>query len=134
MKRLFVDTSGWMACADEDDPFYPSACRIRDRWLEKGGLLLTSDYVADETLTLLRVRMGLAVAQTWWRQVEGSSRLRWESVDAARAEQARSIFFGYQDKNFSFTDCTSFVIMRELRIPHVLSADVHFEQMGFTRP
>ena len=50
MRLLFVDTAGWMAMADESDPLHRASVRIRDGHLEKGGLLVTSDYVMDETL------------------------------------------------------------------------------------
>lgn len=121
-----------MACADEADPLHREAAAARDAWLEKGGILVTTDYVADETLTLLRVRLGLDAAEAWWHQVEGSSRVRWEFIDLARAEKARAFFFRYRDKPFSFTDCTSFAVMRELRIREVLTTDRHFAQAGFT--
>jgi predicted nucleic acid-binding protein len=48
-----------------------------------------------------------------------------------RAEKARALFFRHRDKDHSFTDCTSFVVMRELRLREVLSTDHHFRQMGF---
>jgi uncharacterized protein len=128
---LFVDTAGWMALVDAADPNHERASAARDRWLEGGGLLLSSDYVMDETLTLLRVRMGLEVAERWWQQAEASSRLRWEWVDSGRAERARTWFFRWDDKDFSFTDCTSFVIMKELRIKRALTLDRHFSQAGF---
>lgn len=131
MKGLFVDTAGWMACADAADPSHAKACNARDAWLEQGGVLVTTDYVADETLTLLRLRIGLATAETWWRQVDGSSRLRWEHITPARADKARALFFRYQDKDFSFTDCTSFVVMRELKLREALTTDHHFAQFGF---
>ncbi len=131
MKGLFVDTSGWMACADEADPFHTQARKIRDSWLKQGAFLVTTDYVMDETLTLLRVRLGLRASEAWWRQVEGSPRVRWEPVDAARAEKARSLFFQLKDKKLSFTDCTSFAVMRELKLKHALAFDAHFRQMGF---
>jgi len=35
------------------------------------------------------------------------------------------------DKDFSFTDCTSFVLMREMRLTQALTTDSHFRQMGF---
>ncbi len=78
MNALFVDTAGWMACADAADPAYQASCAARDAALEGGRTLVTSDYVADETLTLLRLRLGVAAARTWWEQVDGSPRLRWE--------------------------------------------------------
>jgi hypothetical protein len=132
MKGLFVDTAGWVACADGADPAHKHAAAARDRWLEQGGVLVTTDYVADETLTLVRLRLGLDAAEAWWRQVESSSRLRWEFVSLARTDKARGLFFRYRDKDFSFTDCTSFVIMRELKLREALTTDRHFAQAGFT--
>ena len=113
--KLFVDTAGWVAAADASDSLNGQVCRVRDEWLGHGGLLATTDYVIDETLTTIRFRLGLSAAEEWWAQIDGSSRLRTEAVDPSRAELARSIFFRYRDKDFSFTDCTS-----------------HFSQMGFT--
>jgi predicted nucleic acid-binding protein len=131
MKRLFVDTAGWMACADAPDPSHARASAARDRWLEQKGVLVTTDYVIDETLTLIRFRLGLSAAEAWWKQVEGSARLQWEPITPERAEKARHLFFRYADKEFSFTDCTSFVVMQQLKLKHALTTDRHFKQMGF---
>ena len=131
MRLLFVDTAGWMACADGSDPAHGKAVAVRDSWLEGGGLFVTSDYVADETLTLLRIRLGIDAAETWWQQVDGSSHVRWEYVSPARADKARGLFFRYRDKDFSFTDCTSFILMRELKLREALTTDHHFLQAGF---
>lgn len=131
MRGLFVDTAGWMACADAADPAHGRACQSRDKALEDGLLLVTTDYVMDETLTLIRVRLGLPAAKTWWEQVEISSRLRWEWVGMERAEKARKLFFRFRDKKYSFTDCTSFVVMQELRLKDALTTDRHFRLAGF---
>jgi hypothetical protein len=131
MTALFVDTAGWMASADAADPAHARSRAARDRALESGQVLVTTDFVVDETLTLIRIRLGLAAAEAWWQQVDGSPRLRWERIDADRFEKARHLFFRYRDKDFSFTDCTSFVIMRELRLTHAITTDRHFRQMGF---
>ena len=63
--------------------------------------------------------------------VEGSTRARWEWVGIERAEKARKISFRFRDKAYSFTDCTSFVVMQELRLKQALTTDHHFRQMGF---
>lgn len=59
------------------------------------------------------------------------TRLRWEWIDPERAERARAWFFRWTDKDFSFTDCTSFAVMRELRLKSALTTDGHFRQAGF---
>ena len=131
MNLLFVDTAGWMASADAADPENEPACAARDRWLEAEGLLITSDYVINETLTLLRVRLGLTAAEEWWHGIAASRRVVRELIHEERADRARHIFFRHRDKDFSFTDCTSFALMRELRIRQALTTDKHFGQAGF---
>lgn len=131
MKGIFVDTAGWMACADGSDPTHRQAADARDAAFEAGRMLVTTDYVVDETLTLIRARLSLTAAKSWWAQLEGSSRLRWEWIEAARAEKARDVLFRHSDKTYSFTNCTSFVVMKELKLKQVLTTDRHFRQMGF---
>ncbi len=117
--------------ADERDVLHVKCMKARDRWLEQGGVLVTSDYVMDETLTLIRMRISIDAAERWWEQVAESPRLRWERIDAQRAEKARIWFFKWKDKSFSFTDCTSFILMRELGIKKSLTTDKHFLAAGF---
>lgn len=128
MKDLFVDTAGWLMLADRADPDHEAARSARDGRLRAGGILVSTDYVVDETLTLLRVRLGLDAAEEWWRRVESSDRILWERIDDLRAEKARAWFFRWRDKTFSFTDCTSFVVMRERRIRTALTSDRRFRQ------
>jgi len=131
VKLLFVDTSGWMAMADAADPAHEAACRARDRWLEEGGLFVTTDYVVDEMLTLVRVRLGLGAAQRWWALIDASGRVRIEWMTPVRTARARTWFFGWTDKSFSFTDCASFTVMRELKVRSALATDEPFRQAGF---
>ena len=99
--------------------------------LEAGHTLITTDFVVDETLTLIRFRLGLGAADAWWRQIDQSARVRWERIENDRFERARHVFFQYRDKNLSFTDCTSVAVMRELKLTQVITTDRHFHQMGF---
>jgi predicted nucleic acid-binding protein len=131
MRGLFIDTSGWVASVNRGDLFHAATTRAFDGWLKQGGLLVTTDYVLDETLTHMRMRFGLEVAQAWWEKAEQSTRLRWEWVGMARAEKAREMFFHHCDKDYSLTDCTSFVVMKELKLKQALTTDKHFAQAGF---
>ena len=131
MRQMLVDTAAWVAAADSRDAAGSAVRDARDQWLSSGGLLTTTDYVIDETLTTIRFRLGLDAAEAWWLQIDGSTRLRIESIDEPRRERARALFFRYRDKDFSFTDCCSFAVMRELRIRRALTLDHHFRQMRF---
>lgn len=132
MSWLFVDTAGWMAVADRGDPIHADACGERDRWLEQGGRLLTTDYVIDETLTLIRMRLGIPAARVWWEMASRSPRLKVEWINPRRAERAREWFFKWPDQAFSFTDCTSFAVMKEMNVCEALTSDHHFLVAGFT--
>jgi len=44
---------------------------------------------------------------------------------------AKAYFRKHKDHGYSFTDCTSFVVMRELRLREALTADQHFVEAGF---
>jgi predicted nucleic acid-binding protein len=77
------------------------------------------------------MRLGLRAARTWWNQVETSRLIRFERIESERMEAALQIFFAYEDKDFSFTDCTSFAVMKELKLKRALSRDKHFSQMGY---
>ena len=131
MRQMFVDTAAWVAAADSRDTTGSAVREARDQWLSSGGVLTTTDYVIDETLTTIRFRLGLDAAEAWWLQIDGSARLRIESIDEPRRERARTLFFRYRDKDFSVTDCCSFAVMRELRIRRALTLDHHFRQMRF---
>jgi predicted nucleic acid-binding protein len=87
-----------MSLADESDPLHIGSMKIRDRWLEQGGILVTSDYVVDETLTLIRMRISINAAERWWGQVSESPRVKWEWINTERAEKARAWFFKWKDK------------------------------------
>ena len=50
---VFVDTSAWFAAVVPSDPNHPRAAN----WLAANSeVLITTDYILDETLTLLRTR------------------------------------------------------------------------------
>jgi predicted nucleic acid-binding protein len=128
VKRVFVDTSGWYAYARGDDPAHDGACRALEQW---EGRLVTSDYVFDETVTLSRARLGPAAALKI-----GAALLDPGVVDLVRLlpedfDDAWELFRKGKDKEWSFTDCTSFAVMRRLRLHAAVATDRHFRQAGF---
>lgn len=126
-----MDTAGWVACADRSDPAHGKCVACRDAQLRAGAVLLTTDYLVDETLTLLRLRLGLGAAEEWWQRVSDSRRVVTAEVDRDLREDALRWFFRYEDKEFSFTDCTSFALMKREKLREALTTDRHFKQAGF---
>jgi predicted nucleic acid-binding protein len=128
MERVFVDTGGWYALTDRRDPDYEAA----KAWFEKNTLpLVTTDYVLTETTTLIRVELGHRVAVQFGEELMRSARTQLVSVTVEDREAAWENFRKFKDQKFSFTDCTSFAVMKRLGMKHVLTVDKHFQIMDF---
>jgi predicted nucleic acid-binding protein len=99
-----------------------------------GGLnnqpLLTTDYILDETLTLLRCRGENARALQVGAELLSGNRCQLHYLIPDEIEQAWKVFRQFQDKDWSFTDCTSKVVIDKLAIPTAFAFDHHFIQFG----
>ncbi len=129
---IFVDTSAWYAMEVEDDINHEAACKVLAIIASgKHGIIVTTDYVLDEMLTLLQVRKGLAVASAFIDKITKSKSVRIFWVDEGLFERALDTFKKSSDKLWSFTDCTSFALMRELGLSTAFTFDKHFKEAGY---
>jgi predicted nucleic acid-binding protein len=129
--KVFVDTSAWFALADLADKKHQRAVEFMKVAKIKEYEVVTTDYIFDETLTLLRFKLSHAAAIKFGEDLLASQVCRLLEVDRRIRQKAWDIFVKYGDKKFSFTDCTSFAIMNELSIGTAFSFDTHFKQYGF---
>jgi predicted nucleic acid-binding protein len=129
---VFMDTSGFFALWDASDEHHASAVRVQRELVRARRRFQTSDYVVDETVTLLLMRHGHEAALDFLDTIERSPTLRLEWVSPDRFYASVALFRRRSDKQWSFTDCVSFVVMRELRIRDAFTTDNHFEQAGFS--
>lgn len=94
--------------------------------------LVLSDYVFDEAITTVRFQSGRHdVAAATGRAILDSKAFDRVSVEPPVFEAAWSLFLERADKRWSFTDCTSFVLMENLGIRKALTFDANFRQAGF---
>ena len=127
---IFVDTSAFLAVENRLDTHHSRALSLRDAWLKKGQTLVTSDYVLDESYTIIRLRAGHPVAVQFGEAIRHSQLLRIAYVTREIIEEAWRLFKAYTDHEFSFTDCTSFCLMERLSISAVFTFDSHFKEYG----
>lgn len=127
---IFVDTSAFFAIENRRDTHHPEALRFRDECLKTGQRLVTSDYVLDESYTIIRLRAGHHVAVQFGEDLRTSQLIHIEHITPEITEMAWRIFKAYRDHNFSFTDCTSFALMEHLHINKAFTFDVHFQEYG----
>jgi predicted nucleic acid-binding protein len=129
--KLFVDTSAWAATYDKTDQWHAAAREAMASLVDQRVTFTTTDYVVDETITLLLYRTGRQHALAFGDAVQRSKQVRLVRVDADVWEQAWQPFRSYEDKTWAFTDCTSFVVMRQMGLIQAFAFDNHFEQAGF---
>jgi predicted nucleic acid-binding protein len=127
----FVDTSAWVALFDASDKYHPLATNGLNLLLGTPVTFLTSDYVFDETVTLLLKRKGNAQAVRFGNWVLSAENITLIRVGEDVWQAAWEMFQQYDDKQWAFTDCTSFVLMRQHNLHRAFAFDHHFEQAGF---
>jgi uncharacterized protein len=124
---VFVDTGAWFAYFVRRDPDHPAAVA----WMQRNRQPpVTTDYVLDELLTLLKLResyrVAVAAGDALWQQRVA----RMERIMPEDFTRSWEVFRQYHDKEWSFTDCTSKVIMERFQITQASAFDRHFEQFG----
>jgi len=93
--------------------------------------LVTSDYVLDESITLIRLAHSHSKASEFARTTINSKLVRILYVGEEVYLESLDLFERSMDKTWSFTDCTSFVLMRKAGISQTFAFDPHFSQAGF---
>lgn len=131
---LFVDTWGWLVLANDRDPAFGPVARLRAGSIGQSRAWVTTDCVLDETMTRLFAATPFAKGRLFMEGIFDASRqglLDIEHVTPERFRSAWRLRLRHRDKpRISFTDLTSFVVMRELGLQEVLTGDAHFEQVG----
>jgi uncharacterized protein len=127
----FVDTSGFYALLVRGDSMHARAIALLKRAAQARGRFVTTDYILDESATLLKARGHGHLAEALFETVFTSAACRIEWIDPDSFAQTRRLFLKHQDQAWSFTDTFSFSIMRTLGLRDALTTDVHFRQAGF---
>ncbi len=133
--RVLVDTWGWLALADDREPKHRDVrALIQNAWRQTQAVL-TTDYILDETFTLVFRRLPFARARRFVTTIETAEKqgsLQVEGIGSDRFARAKKLHLRFRDKPLiSFTDLTSMVVMQELRLKRVITADDHFRHVGF---
>ena len=133
--KLFIDTWGWLTLHDRKETRHQEATIVYKSFLAEKGLIYTTDYVLDETYTLLFKRLPVPQAQQSMKSIfqvltqDNRFKLIW--LNEQRFMQTQALRLQYMDKpNISFTDLTSMVVMQEIGIQQVLTEDAHFGHVG----
>jgi predicted nucleic acid-binding protein len=124
--KVLVDSGAVLALINRRDRWHEAALATLNDLVRREAQLIMTSFLIAETHALLLARMGRQLAREWllsydWNLIH---------VSPGDARLAREIIARYQDKDFSYTDATSFVVMRQYDIPVAFTFDRHFDQFG----
>jgi hypothetical protein len=131
-KAVFLDTGFAIALASPRDHYHARAVQLADELKISGSTITTTRAVLLE--------IGAALAKVSYREAAVSIIEMLENDPDVKIipwqedlfAEAFELFRGRADKEWSLTDCMSFVVMRQCDIQAALAADIHFQQAGFT--
>lgn len=133
-QAIFVDTAGWIALLHKRDDLHHKAVRVY-RTLSK-VLRVTTDAVLIEScnsFSKTTMRPLASALMEKIRKAEEYGVLEIIHVNAELIEQGWELFKTRMDKEWSLTDCISFVVMKDRGIIKAITSDQHFEQSGFEK-
>ena len=132
--RFLIDTWGWYTLGNVRDRQHHRVKTLYQESRRAGSLIYTTDYILDETITLLIRRIPPSTARHFVKGFMNAidrGYLHLEEISADRFRRAWGFRQRFHDKPMiSFTDLTSFVVMQDLRLTDVLTDDAHFSQIG----
>ena len=129
-REVFVDTSGFYSCVIKRDDRHERAAGVLRRAKGKRRFL-TTDYVLDETITLLKMRGQSHLIEKFLNISLASNVCQIEWMDAERFVTTRDYLLQHEDHDYSFTDCFSFCVMQQFGLRDALTKDTHFQGAGF---
>jgi hypothetical protein len=127
----FADTSFWIAVSEKTDQYHGPASAWSDYLVKRDAFILTTEAVLWEWMN------ALANSKTRRATAEGYRRSHQDTqievvpfaVDVIAA--ASRLYEVRSDKDWSLTECLSFLVMEQRRVSRALTTDHHFRQAGF---
>jgi predicted nucleic acid-binding protein len=129
MTQVIADTSALYALVDRTDPHHLQAANFLKSRASHQALLM-SNHVFDETMTVVKARLGMRVALQLGLRLRNSRFVEMVVFSPAEEQETWRVFSQYTDKDWSYTDCACLVLARGHELNQAFTFDHHFAQMG----
>jgi uncharacterized protein len=125
---VFADTAYYLALLNVNDDLYERAVAFTPGF---SGRLLTTTWVLTEVVDALSRPAFRSTVVGFVRALGADPQVRIVPASQELFDRGFELFARRPDKEWSLTDCISCVTMQEYGLTDALTADHHFEQMGF---
>jgi hypothetical protein len=129
MNAAFADTSFYLAALNERDPAHAKARALGGHL--RRPVVLTDFVLMELGNSLSRIGDRPLFTELVWR-LRSRSNVRIIAASRELLDRGFELYTHREDKEWSLTDCTSFILMRDEGLTDALTTDHHFEQAGFT--
>lgn len=131
--HVFVDTAAWLALVSRRDALHKPAQQIMSDLRRQRAQLITTEFVLLEVANALSAPSTRGQAVTLIDGLRSLPTVRIVLADSALLTDGPTLYRQRSDKEWSLTDCTSFVVMRREQLTQAFTSDRHFEQAGFVK-
>jgi predicted nucleic acid-binding protein len=129
--QVFIDSGYLIALDIRNDERHAETSRHWREFVRTGPQLVTTNLVLAEVLAFFQSRGLHEKGVELGRRLLRSDYVRLVYADEGLCRAGFEYLEAHGDKQYSFTDCVSFVLMNRLHIRQALAFDRHFEQAGF---
>ncbi len=130
---IFIDTGAFIASYLKGDQHHRKAVDAWQRLANERTPCITTNFVLNETINYFSRRVSRLFAADVAKALYASKTLRIVRPIAAHEISAIELLRKYADQKVGFTDCISFALMDDMKIPRAFSFDRHFDLPGFIR-
>jgi len=131
VRSYFADTAFWIALFSIRDQYHLNSLSWQKHLTESASRLITTEAVCWEWMNAMAGISTRKIVGKAYERICQDPHIEVISASPQMSDSAVRLFTSRADKEWSVTDCLSFVIMQRRNIVHALTADRHFEQAGF---
>lgn len=133
MSKVFLDTSYLLAVELTRDQNHQAAKQHWQGIVQALPQFVTTSYVFDELVTYFNSRGYHEKAVQIGNDLLVSPSVEFIHVDQSLFREGWEYFQQHQDKDYSLTDCISFIVMKQFSSDVAFTFDGHFAQAGFKK-
>jgi predicted nucleic acid-binding protein len=128
MKAVFADTSYYLALVNSLDQHHSAACQWTSMF---SGTSVTTAWVIAELANSMSQAANRPFFLSLLRDLQNDARVTIVPPTKDVFDRGLDLYSRRPDKDWSLTDCISFLVMEDRGLTDAAALDRHFSQAGF---
>ena len=128
MKPVFADAFYFVACLNRSDQHHEKTVAYARQMT---GRLITTRWVLMEVADALAASISRPKVAAFVAALESDPSVTLMEARPSLFQRGLALYHERPDKEWTLTDCVSFVVMADEGLTDALTGDHHFEQAGF---